>query len=218
MKKVLCFLLLIIFALCLTLSGCGKKKQQVENDIISEGEEQNLDSLLDDWPPESNTLEGIILVGQVLSDSVNVRQSPSTSSNSLGKVSRGDLLLVLKSGTTEGSGGGSWYEVRFNGQSAYIHNDYLSAREMASDSIILIGSVVNVDSVLNIRAEPNTQSQRVGRANLGDKFVVLNQGAGDGSWSKIEYVAGGTEDVASAYVKSEFLKVVQQMVINLLLP
>lgn len=213
MKKTLLLLLLVLLALCLPLSGCKKKAADVPEPPPDETGADVADPL-DDWVPEPEE-SSLILVGQVLSDSVNVRQSASTSSTSLGKVARGDLLLILKSGTTAGSSGGSWYEVRYGGKSGYIHADYLSAQEMAEDSVVVIGTVVNVDSVLNIRAEPNAQSQRVGRANRGDKFVVVNQDAGDGSWSKIEYT-GGVEGIA--YVKSEYLNVAQQMIINLLTP
>lgn len=213
MKKTLLLVLVLMLAFCLPLSACKKKPAENPEALPAQGETPVTDPL-DEWVPEPQEA-AVILVGQVLSDSVNVRQAASTSSSSLGKVARGELLLILKSGTTAGSSGGNWYEVRYGGKSAYIHADYLSAQEMADDSVISIGTVTNVDSVLNIRSEPNAQSQRVGRANRGDKFVVLNQEAGDGSWSKIEF-AGGVEGIA--YVKSEFLNVVQQMIVNLLVP
>ena len=210
MKKLVLLVIMLIIALCLLVYGCSNKKTQepaegLDTDI-------NLFDDLPDYLPEPTA--NPILVGYVLREAVNVRSSASTASDSVGQVSRGDMLLILKSGTVAGSNGGTWYEVRYNNKSAYIHADYVEAKEMTGDAVISIGSVVNVDSVLNIRAEPNSQSQRLGRANTNDKFIVLSQGAGDGSWTKIEYKEGID---GAAYIKSEFLNVVQQMLVNMLL-
>ena len=214
MKKLVFLVIVAIIALCLIFYGCGRKKtlETPPDDDQTAGQTDELPDFLPEYPPDPS--DKPILVGYVLKDAVNVRLSASTDSSSAGKVSRGDMLLILKSGTIAGDNGGTWYEVRFEGRSAYIHEDFVEAKEMAEDAVISIGSVVNVDSVLNIRSEPNAQSQRLGRANKGDRFVVLTQGVGDGSWTKIEYPEG-IENVA--YIKSEFLNVVQQMVVNMLL-
>jgi uncharacterized protein YgiM (DUF1202 family) len=215
MKKLALLVIVVIIVLCLLLHSCSKKKKAPEPPQDPENTPGLVDGSPDELPDTlPDTLEKTILVGYVLREAVNVRSSATTDSASAGKVSRGDMLLILKSGTTAGSNGGAWYEVRFNGKSAYIHADFLDAKEMTEDALISIGSVTNVDSVLNIRAEPTSQSQRVGRANVGDKFVVLSQGAGDGTWTKIEY-AEGSDGVA--YIKSEYLNVVQQLAINMLL-
>ena len=212
MKKLALLVIVLIIALCLLLYGCGKKKKTEPPQL---GLPTSVsDELPDELPEALSPLETTILVGYVLRDDVNVRSSATTDSSAIGKVYRGDMLLILKSGAIAGSNGGTWYEVRYNGKNAYIHSDFLEAKEMADDAVISIGSVVNVDSVLNIRAEPNAQSQKAGRANKGDKFIVLAQGVGDGTWTKIEYKDGVD---GAAYVKSEFLNVVQQMLVNMLL-
>ena len=210
MKKLALLLVVLIIILFLLLYGCGKKKTPEppeDEDLLWSQDE------LPDFLPEFG--DNQILVGYVLKDAVNVRLAASTDSTSAGKVSRGDMLLILKIGTTTGNNGGDWYEVRYGGKSAYINGQYLEVKEMSADAVISIGSVNNIDSVLNIRAEPNSESEKVGRANKGDKYVVLVQGLGDGSWSKIEYEEG---IAGVAYVKSEYLNMVQQMVINMLLP
>lgn len=216
MKKLALLVVVVSITLGLLLHGCGKKKTTEpppDPDLTSGSSMDDLPNELPDVLPEE--LPGAqIMVGYVLREGVNVRSSASTNSASLGKLSRGDMLLILKSGAIAGDNGGTWYEVRYDGKSAFIHSDYLEAKEMAEGTVISIGSVVNVESVLNIRSEPTAQSQRVGRANKGDKFVVLTQGAGDGTWTKIEY-ADGID--GAAYIKSEYLNVVQQMLVNMLL-
>ena len=214
MKKLTLLVVVMGITLCILLYGCGKKKTPTPSQDSDQTSDQvnELPDELPDYLQEPS--DSPILVGYVLREAVNVRLSASTDSTSVGKVSRGDMLLIIKSGSIAGNNGGAWYEVRFDGKSAYIHADFLEVKEMAGDTVITIGSVVNVDSVLNIRAEPSSQSQRVGRANKGDKFVVLAQGVGDGSWSKVEY-AEGTD--GAAYIKSEYLTVVQQMLANMLL-
>lgn len=60
------------------------------------------------------------------------------------------------------------------------------------------GTLVEATDVVNIRSSDSEQADRIGKAQIGDKFTLLEEKPN--GWSKIDYE--GTE----AYIKTEFLK------------
>lgn len=60
------------------------------------------------------------------------------------------------------------------------------------------GTLVEATDVVNIRSSDSEQADRIGKAQIGDKFTLLEEKPN--GWSKIDYK--GTE----AYIKTEFLK------------
>lgn len=58
-------------------------------------------------------------------DSVNVREEPSTSARVIGSLSEGDSVTI----TGRGSG---WYRVNYNGQTAYVSSSYLTTTKPAT--------------------------------------------------------------------------------------
>lgn len=66
---------------------------------------------------------------------------------------------------------------------------------------VLIGTAVDIDTSLNIRAEPNTDSAILGKAKNGDSFTVLEANVDGSDWHKISY------EGMVAYVSSKYLVV-----------
>lgn len=58
------------------------------------------------------------VTGTVTASSLNVRQSASTSSAVVGGLKKGDTVTIM-------TATGSWYQISFNGGSAYVHKDYV---------------------------------------------------------------------------------------------
>ena len=86
--------------------------------------------------------------GEVMGGGVNLRELPSGSSRSLGKLSRGERVRVLG---RYASGGKTFYRVvRTSGQSGFISADYLDVG----------GSVPAVAHASSRNASPSTSSQR----------------------------------------------------------
>lgn len=63
---------------------------------------------------------------------------------------------------------------------------------------ILIGTVFDIDSKLNIRSSPSTSGNIIGTAKNGDKFVVLTENVVSG-WHEID-CNGVTAYVSSSYI------------------
>lgn len=82
-----------------------------------------LDSSLDGY--------SIDFVGKIVNcnNDVNVRKEPSTDSEIIGVVKKGDTLTVVpQDNYIEG-----WYKVKYNGEIAYIHADYLDITANVKD-------------------------------------------------------------------------------------
>ena len=144
--------------------------------------------------------------------SVNVRSSDSETAERLGTVSEGAILTRLEAKLN------GWSKVEYEGKEAYIKSDYLEVvdsdgntvtEENSNDTQTVTDDTSNnndngekkyvtaIDNV-NIRAEADIDSERVGFAYNGDKFEFvekLNNG-----WTKIKY------NGKDCYVKSDYVQ------------
>lgn len=128
-------------------------------------------------------------VTRYTTDNLNVRAGKGTSYARLG---------VLPTGTeVEGSVTGEWFEITYNGRTAYVHTDYLRA---AAATPVETGRPSNTETLyttawLNVRSGPSTQYRILGVLNPGSKVEGVTQ---DG-WFRISY-AGQTAYVSKAYL------------------
>lgn len=136
-------------------------------------------------------------------DVVNIRASASTEADALGKASQGQEFTryeVLENG---------WSRIDYNGQEAYIKTEYLEevADEAASEGGEANGegentgrepgSTITVKENANIRTQPNTDSDSLGKASAGDTFTLIEEVNG---WCKFTY------DGKDAYIRSDLIK------------
>lgn len=144
-----------------------------------------------------------------ISDDVNVRTSPSASAATLGTANKGQVFV------TSGKSG-DWYQINFNGNTGYIHSDYMQgsllqylpsvAAPTASDEVTAeaigntaendIYAVVEVPS-LNLRKEPTTDSEIIRSLPSGyylnvagykDGWVLVNDDENNTGYVKAEYI------------------------------
>lgn len=132
-------------------------------------------------------------------DVVNIRSSSSTDSEILGKTSQGQEFTryeVLENG---------WSKVDYNGQEAYIKTEYLEevnqeagaeGGEVAAN-VREPGSTITVKENANIRSQPNTDSDSLGKASSGDTFTLVEEKDG---WCKFTY------DGKDAYIRSDLIQ------------
>ncbi|WP_416828354.1 SH3 domain-containing protein [Ectobacillus polymachus] len=120
----------------------------------------------------------------VQADSLHVRKGPSTSDEILGHVMQGDALKVL--GEVQG-----WYQVQYNGQTAYVSKDFLAQSASAPDN----DYKVTVSS-LRVRTGPSTSHDVIGDLSRGDVVQVVGELQ---NWYKISY-KGQTAYVSKDYV------------------
>ena len=132
-------------------------------------------------------------------DVVNIRSSSSTDSEVLGKTSQGQEFTryeVLENG---------WSKIDYNGQEAYIKTENLEEvnQEAGAESSEVAanvrepGSTITVKENANIRSQPNTDSDSLGKASSGDTFTLVEEKDG---WCKFTY------DGKDAYIRSDLIQ------------
>lgn len=130
---------------------------------------------------------------RITTDRLNVRSGPSTGHNILG---------VLDTGTTvKGELQGDWFRITYNGQTAYLHADWLrSAQTPARSESAPAPAAETVTRYttanLNVRAGQGTHTNILGVLPNGTKI----EGAAVGEWFRISY-SGQT-----AYVHTDYLR------------
>lgn len=144
-----------------------------------------------------------------IADNVNVRTSPSATAAVLGTANKGQVFV------TSGKNG-DWYQINFNGNTGYIHSDYMqgsllqylpavqtptASNEVTAEAVGQkisndIYAVVEVPS-LNMRKEPSTDAEIIKSLNSGYNLSVA--GYADG------WVLVSDDDNNVGYVKAEYI-------------
>ncbi|WP_040227722.1 N-acetylmuramoyl-L-alanine amidase [Bhargavaea cecembensis] len=87
--------------------------------------------------PKPPAAPGGNLVGKVTVNSLNVRQGPSDSTASLGKLNKGAQVTVKKLN-------GWWAQIDYNGKTAYVHKSFLKLKNTSGS--ILQNRIIVVDA------------------------------------------------------------------------
>ena len=114
-----------------------------------------------------------IAISQV-SDYVNIRQEPNTSSAIVGKIYNNCAANILE--TVEGEGG-AWYRIQSGTVSGYIKAQYFITGAQADAIAKEIGiecATINT-AALRLRAEPNLSSDTLTMLVQGAEYVVLEE-------------------------------------------
>lgn len=141
---------------------------------------------------------------------LNVRQGDSLSSAIIGHLMEGDTVQIIKQD-------GSWYEIDYNGEVAYVYDSYVSNVVKSSSSISpsssssssskatsttdKYGVVYNLNSgyTLDVANAPGTGGVVIGALAEGDSVTIIGESEG---WYEIDY-NGGTAYVSSQFVKTD---------------
>ena len=165
MKKLLALSLLFVI---LSFCGCGRAGG---NDDLSSAQSEAV-SILD---------IGVISGAEV----VNIRQSASLEGRILDTARRGEIFAVLDK-RIEDEKGGCWVRVRYRGESAFIHDDYLYQMVWSTDTPITIGKVNDSDAYLYRAADED--SEKLYRAYQGEPLILFTTDQED--WCKAFYPNG----------------------------
>ncbi|MCR5118829.1 MAG: SH3 domain-containing protein [Lachnospiraceae bacterium] len=125
---------------------------------------------------------------------VNVRSSDSENADKLGRVSEGTQLTC-----TEQLQNG-WSKVQYEGKDAFIKTEFLKvigANAEDATGMSVVGSVTAKENV-NVRVTAETDGEKLGVVNSGDKLEVLEKDKN--GWTKVKYKG------KVGYVKTEFVK------------
>ncbi|MBQ7758002.1 C40 family peptidase [Anaerotignum sp.] len=133
--------------------------------------------------------------------SVNLRESASTSSDSLGKFADGDYVTVT--GQND-----NWYRISYKGGSAYISKDYVTGdytrytpkfENVSSQSVESTYGVVTADTGLKLRKEASMNSTVLTVLPYGTEVDVDRVGQ---EWVRVVTDAG-----QKGYVSADYLSV-----------
>lgn len=149
------------------------------------------------WLVDSNELiQEDQQFARVTGESVNIRQFSNTDSQILGTVYRDTELQVLYQD-------GSWYQVLYMGQVAWIHGDYIeminttpaedvqTTSESVSDSVVVIGDAPST----NIRSQPSMNGEVIATSDPGQQYNYIDS---IGDWFHIQIDENTTAYVASS--------------------
>ena len=149
---------------------------------------------------------GIVQVSGYL----NMRETASTDGNIIGKL-MGDSACEIVDDSAEG-----WYQVESGGISGYISSEFvLTGDEAKKKALELVEkrALITADS-LNIRKEPNTESEVVGQALKNERYVVESEP--ENGWIQISSGYISTDYAEIKYALNEARKLdMRAMVLNL---
>lgn len=143
---------------------------------------------------------------------INVRQSPSTASESVGMLSINSEVWIIGKDASE-----NWYQIYFDLPSGERGEGWGSAEFILTESKpnVPVTSGGNsstseedangqITEKVNVRTGPGTEFDALGMLNSGDS-VVLTEKNLDGTWLQIEYASGeeGKGWIFAAYVQSD---------------
>lgn len=112
------------------------------------------------------------LQGKITANKLNIRQLPNLSSAILGTLQKNAIIDILNKEL-------NWLEIAFNGQTAYVHKDYVDIIETATQ---LAGQVTA--HALNVRNTPDLSGEILG--TLAQETQVMIQSSIDG-WHQIDF-------------------------------
>lgn len=140
---------------------------------------------------------------------LNMRESPSTDANVIGKL-QGDSACEILDSSTEG-----WYQISSGGLTGFISSEFvLTGEEARLKALELVAerAIISADA-LNIRVEPTTEADTVGQALKNERYVVEEEVDG---WLKIPtgYISADYAEVRYALNEARKLDM-KAMVLNL---
>lgn len=131
---------------------------------------------------------------------LNIRSGPSTNYKIIGKATNGQILK------TTGKVG-SWYKVNYNGQIAYLNENFVQVLNSKNenntnnkDNVVIDknSSIVTV-SELNVRTGPSTNYSVISQVKKGDILNIIAKDTSTG-WLKIQFKNSSTGWVSGKYV------------------
>ncbi|MCC0635391.1 MULTISPECIES: C40 family peptidase [unclassified Clostridioides] len=138
---------------------------------------------------ESSTVESRTITG----NAVNFRKGPGTNNASIGKFYKGDKVEYIGKD-------GSWVKVKYNGNTGYVHEKYLSINSLGNSNESNDASVKSTKVVtakgLNFRTGPSTGSSKISTLGYGTEVGYISESNG---WSKI------SSNGRVGYVSSKYL-------------
>lgn len=160
-------------------------KENTGDAAKDEAKDETKDETKEETPVSASTT-GVQALGVVSGDSVRLRGSAGTDSAILQTLDKHTAVAIL-------GRNGKWYKVAYDGQTGYIHSDYVTYYETAS-GLKYTGRVTA--DVLNIRTAATSTSSAVGSVERGESVTVTGFETG---WYAV------TAGSLSGYVSGDYI-------------
>ncbi|AGB19965.1 5'-nucleotidase C-terminal domain-containing protein [Thermoanaerobacterium thermosaccharolyticum] len=128
--------------------------------------------------------------GIVTASALNIRAGASTSSKVIGVLHAGNIVNLI----SESNG---WYQIDYNGKTAYIYGKYVAITSNLSNVTVIKAVKVTAKSGLNVRVNSSTAARKIGAVPYGAELKVVGEYNG---WYQIQY-NGGYGFVYAKYTK-----------------
>ena len=134
------------------------------------------------------------------SGTLNIRDKASTSGAILGELDSGTEIVIFAEE-------GNWYKMKGEATSGTNVVGYVSADYVA---VLYNGEVINIDDNLNVRAQPSTSGEIVGKLKNGTKLTVVGDALNN--WYNIE-----TDDI-TGYCSADYIKITGKITVKVDIP
>ena len=141
-----------------------------------------------------------------VSSTLNIRKSPSTSSEIVGTLKADAEVKILE--TLNG-----WYKIVYGNTTGYVSSQYISvvssntnSSQGSTNTTKTIGKVVGISTSLNVRQSPSTSASVLGYLLNNDEVEILSTSNG---WHKILF-----RDNKIGYVSTKYIEVKTQRLIK----
>ena len=167
----------------------------VQEGLLGEGSEGTGEGTVTDEPvvdePATEVTETESTGTVYATDSVKIRQSPSTDAEVLASVTYGAELTSLAQ-TEDG-----WTKIKTGDITGYIKSEYLSTEKPAGTGVSA-GTSITVSETVNVRADMSETAEKV-TVVLGGEMVQVLEPDNNG-WTKVQY--GGV----TGYIRTDLLR------------
>lgn len=134
---------------------------------------------------------GVVKVGN---SRLNVRTKPSMSGKIIGKLYTGNKVEIKGES-------GNWYEINYNGKTAYISKNYVKVSSTTIVEVEKCSDFFKAQIQFYVRSGPSTSYTQIGTLTKGQVFQV--QGECSNGWYQIKY---GSK---TGYISNKYLDVMK---------
>lgn len=134
--------------------------------------------------------------GNVSVSNLNIRSTPSTSGNVIGKLQKGDKVSIYKLDT-------NWLEISYQNQTAYVSREFVVIQPNSSTSPTGSSSSSRAETgtitatTLNVRKTSSLNGEIIGKVSKGETYAIL---AEENNWVQIKLTSGKTGWIASWFM------------------
>ena len=123
--------------------------------------------------------------GLVTSTSLKVRKGPGPSNEQVGSLKKNDAVFI--SMQMEITSGATWYQIEFDGKTAYVNADYIELTEIVSEEAVNKQGVIK--AAVKVRSGPKKTYDELGSVKKGEIFTFLQKitNINGGVWYKYKF-------------------------------